>query len=283
MKKIIVSALAIAILCGCPGPKENTNSNAESNNTEKKPDPEKKDFKVNFDVLNSMPDPIEMVDLIKSIGVEYDNTILNKAANTEKYNAEYKMALNVGVYSVDLGYANLHNKTQDAINFLDATKKMTEGLKVSQYFDFEAIKKITQEKRDLNELLLVTGQGLEKMRQGLEDEKRSETVTLVVIGGWLESIYIASQVAEKADKQELKEKIADQKAVITSLIKMVEPNKSSSKHLEELYTDLKKIEEAYQNITVTPVDGKPSEVKMTKEDFSKLNQAIKDVRNKVVS
>jgi|JI81BgreenRNA_FD_contig_123_41327_length_2400_multi_6_in_0_out_2_3 hypothetical protein len=283
MKKIIVSALAITLLCGCPAPKENTNSNAESNNTEKKPDPEKKDFKVNFDVLNSMPDPIEMVDLIKSIGVEYDNTILNKAANTEKYNAEYKMALNVGVYSVDLGYANLHNKTQDAINFLDATKKMTEGLKVSQYFDFEAIKKITQEKRDLNELLLVTGQGLEKMRQGLEDEKRSETVTLVVIGGWLESIYIASQVAEKADKQELKEKIADQKAVITSLIKMVEPNKSSSKHLEELYTDLKKIEEAYQNITVTPVDGKPSEVKMTKEDFSKLNQAIKDVRNKVVS
>lgn len=281
MKKIIISTLTIISLCGCPGPNEKKPKEEGNVDTNKVTD--KKDFKVNFDVINSMPDPIEMVDLIKSIGVEYDNSILNKPANTEKYNAEHKMALNIGVYSVDLGYANLHNKTQDAINFLDATKKMAEGLKVSQYFDFEAIKKVTQEKKDLNELLLVTLQGLEKMRQGLEDEKRSETVTLVVIGGWLESIYIAAQVAEKADKQELKEKIADQKAVITSLITMIEPNKSSSKHIEELYADLKKIEGAYQNISVTPVDGKPSEVKMTKEDFTKLNQALKDVRNKIVS
>ncbi|KOY85399.1 hypothetical protein AD998_03850 [bacterium 336/3] len=281
MKKIVISALTIISLTGCPEPSEKKPKEEGNVDTNKVTD--KKDFKVNFDVINSMPDPIEMVDLIKSIGVEYDNSILNKPANTEKYNAEHKMALNIGIYSVDLGYANLHNKTQDAINFLDATKKMAEGLKVSQYFDFEAIKKVTQEKKDLNELLLVTLQGLEKMRQGLEDEKRSETVTLVVIGGWLESIYIAAQVAEKADKQELKEKIADQKAVITSLITMIEPNKSSSKHIEELYADLKKIEGAYQNISVTPVDGKPSEVKMTKEDFTKLNQALKDVRNKIVS
>jgi len=276
MKKILVSALVLSLLWGC-GDSSKKGEEVKGDSS-KKETVEKKEFKADFNVLNAMPDPIEMVDLIKSVGVEYDNSILNKAANTEKYNTEHKMALNVGVYSVDLGYANMHNKTQDAISFLDATKKMTEGLKVSQYFDFEAIKKITQESKDLNQLLLVTGQGLEKMRQGLEDEKRSETVTLVVIGGWLESIYVAAQVAEKSDKKELKEKIADQKGVITSLIGMIEPNKSSSKHLEELYNDLKKIEDAYKNITVTE-----TEIKLTKEDFTKLNQAIKDARNRVVS
>ncbi|MCU0438349.1 MAG: hypothetical protein MUC49_10550 [Raineya sp.] len=273
MKKIIISTLVTTMLFGCTDPKGKTDG--ENKQTEVKQETEKKDFKVNFEDLNSMPNPIEMVDLIKSTGVEYDNTILNKPANTEKYNAEHKMALNVGVYSVDLGYANLHNKAQDAINYLDATKKMTDGLKVSQHFNFEEIKKIIQENNDLNKLLAVTLEGLEKMKQGLEDEKRSESVTLVVIGGWIESIYIAAQVAEKTEKQELKDKIADQKAVITLLIKMIEPNKSSSKHIEELYADLKKIEDAYKNISV--------DAKTTKEDFAKLNQTIKDVRNKVVS
>jgi hypothetical protein len=278
MKRVVISALFLSFLFACEPKKEENKKPEEVKNEEKKTE-----FKADFNILNAMPDPIEMVDLIKSVGVEYDNTILNKPENIEKYNSDHKMALNVGIYSVDLGYANLHNKTQDAIRFLDATKKITTNLKVNQYFDFEAIKKVTEESKDLNQLILITGQGLEKMRQGLEDEKRTEAVTLVVVGGWLESIYIASQVAEKSDKQPLKEKIADQKTVISELVKMIEPNKTSSKHIEDLYNDLKKIEEAYKNINLEATEGKPNELKMTKEDFTKLVQAIKDARSKVIN
>jgi hypothetical protein len=278
MKRVVISALFLSFLFACEPKKEENKKPEEVKNEEKKTE-----FKADFNILNAMPDPIEMVDLIKSVGVEYDNTILNKPENIEKYNSDHKMALNVGIYSVDLGYANLHNKTQDAIRFLDATKKITTNLKVNQYFDFEAIKKVTEESKDLNQLILITGQGLEKMRQGLEDEKRTEAVTLVVVGGWLESIYIASQMAEKSDKQPLKEKIADQKTVISELVKMIEPNKTSSKHIEDLYNDLKKIEEAYKNISLEATEGKPNELKMTKEDFTKLVQAVKDARSKVIN
>jgi hypothetical protein len=278
MKRVVISALFLSFLFACEPKKEENKKPEKVKNEEKKTE-----FKADFNILNAMPDPIEMVDLIKSVGVEYDNTILNKPENIEKYNSDHKMALNVGIYSVDLGYANLHNKTQDAIRFLDATKKITTNLKVNQYFDFEAIKKVTEESKDLNQLILITGQGLEKMRQGLEDEKRTEAVTLVVVGGWLESIYIASQMAEKSDKQPLKEKIADQKTVISELVKMIEPNKTSSKHIEDLYNDLKKIEEAYKNINLEATEGKPNELKMTKEDFTKLVQAVKDARSKVIN
>jgi vacuolar-type H+-ATPase catalytic subunit A/Vma1 len=227
-----------------------------------------------------MPDPIEIVDLVKSTGIDYDNSLLNKPENTEKYNSEHKMALNMGVYTVDLGYTNLHNKTQDAIKYLDATKKMTNGLKVSQFFDFEKIKSITQEGKDLNQLITTTGIGLDKMRQGLEDEKRGEAITLIVAGGWLEAVYLATQVAEKVDR---KEKIADQKIVITELIKMFEANKTTSKHLTEIYEDFKKINDAFTNIAVKNEEGKEVQVQMSKEDFNKLNQTIKEVRNKIIS
>jgi len=280
MKKIIVAFLLSVCLLSC-GDKDN--SNTEVKKDQEKKQEVKKDFKADFDVLNAMPDPIEIVDLVKSTGIDYDNSLLNKPENTEKYNSEYKMALNMGVYTVDLGYTNLHNKTQDAIKHLDATKKMTDGLKVSQFFDFEKIKSITQEGKDLNQLIITTGIGLDKMRQGLEDEKRSETITLIVAGGWLEAIYLATQVAEKSDRKELKEKIADQKIVINELIKMFEANKATSKHLADIYEDFKKINDAFANISVKNEEGKEVQVKMSKEDFDKLNQAIKEVRNKVIS
>jgi len=280
MKKIIVALFLSVFWVACS---DNNNANQEQKKEEVKDQEVKKDFKADFDILNAMPDPIEIIDLVKSIGIDYDNSLLNKPENKEKYNSEYKMALNMGVYTVDLGYANLHNKTQDAIKYLDATKKMTDGLKVSQFFDFEKIKSITQEGKDLNQLIITTGIGLDKMRQGLEDEKRSETSTLIVAGGWLEAIYLATQVAEKSDRKELKEKIADQKIVITELIKMFEANKSTSKHLADIYEDFKKINDAFANISVKNEEGKEVQVKMSKEDFDKLNQAVKEVRNKVIS
>ena len=278
MKKIIVALSLSACLAAC-GDKNNTDTKKD----EVKEQEVKKEFKADFDILNAMPDPIEIVDLIKSTGIDYDNSILNKPENTDKYNSEHKMALNMGVYTVDLGYANLHNKTQDAIKYLDATKKMTDGLKVSQFFDFEKIKSITEESKDLNQLIITTGIGLDKMRQGLEDEKRSETITLIVAGGWLEAIYLATQVADKSDKKELKEKIADQKIVVNELIKMFEANKGTSKHLADIYEDFKKINDAFSNISVKNEEGKEVQVEMSKEDFTKLNQAIKEARNKIIS
>lgn len=282
MKKTFVSLslLLLAVLVAC----EKKQENQTTNNTDVKAQQQNtQEFKADFDILNAMPDPIEIVDLIKSTGIDYDNSVLNKPENIEKYNSEYKIALNMGVYTVDLGYANLHNKTQDAIKYLDATRKMTDGLKVSQFFDFEKIKNLTQEGKDLNELILVTGLGLDKMRSGLEEEKRSETITLIVAGGWLEALYLAMQVAEKSAKKELNEKIADQKIISNELIKMFEANKSTSKHMTELYEDFKKIDEAFTNISVKQEEGKEAQVQMSKDDFNKLNQVVKSVRNKVIS
>lgn len=280
MKKIFWLPMSAIILMACP---KSDNEQKPTQDTTQKQTNTKAEFKTDYELLNAMPNPIEMTDLIKSSGIEYDNSLLNKPENIEKYNAEHQIALNLGVYSVDLGYANLHNKTQDAIRFLDATRKMAEGLKVAQFFDFEKIKKITQESKDMNELILTTGLGLTAMRQKLEEEKRGEVLTLMVIGGWVESLYLATQVAEKANKPALNEKIADQKLVVEAILKELEPNKSVSKHIESLYNDLQKIGESYKNISVEPQEGKPAKVNMSKDDFQKLSQALKEVRGRIVS
>lgn len=272
MKKIIITFLAITVLFSCKEEEKKEGTEKEVV-VERKPD-----FKANFEIINAMPDPIEMVDLIKSVGNEYDNSILNNPENSQKYNTEHKMSLNIGIYSVDLGYANMHNKAQDAIKYLEATKRMAEGLKVSQYFDFDAIRKATQDGTDISQLIIVTLSGLEKMKQGLEEEKRNETVSLVVMGGWLESLYIASEIAAKADNKPLKLKIADQKEVVTQLVSVLEPNVKTSKHIEDFYTDMKKIQDAFG-----AVSAEGGELKMTKEDFDKIKKAVKEARTKIIS
>ncbi|MCS6795971.1 MAG: hypothetical protein RMJ97_06115 [Raineya sp.] len=282
MKKIFWLSLSVLIVVSCS---QSDSEKKTSKDTIQKQTQTKTEFKTDYELLNAMPNPIEITDLIKNSGIEYDNSLLNKSENVEKYNAEYQMALNMGVYSVDLGYTNLHAKTQDAIKYLDATRKMAEGLKVAQFFDFEKIKKITQESKDMNELIFTTGLGLTTMRQKLEEEKRGEVLTLMVVGGWVESLYLATQVAEKANKPALNEKIADQKLVVELILKELEANKSVSKHIEAIYNDMQKIAEGYKNISVeaSAKEGQPAKVNMSKEDLSKLTQIVKEVRSRIIS
>lgn len=278
MNKVLLSILLAAALISC-SKEEHQESSSEKQTVTTSP----KEFKTNYELLNAMPNPIETTDLIKSSGVEYDNTLLNKPENVDKYNTEPQIALNLGVYSVDLGYTNLHNKAQDAIKFLDATRKLTDALKVTQFFDFEKIKKITQESKDVNELILTTGLGLTAMRQKLEEDKRGDVLTLIVVGGWIESLYLATQVAEKANKPALNEKIAEQKIVIEVILKELEANRNFSKHIENLYNDMLKIKEAYQNISVESQEGKASKVNMSQQDFQKLSQLLKEIRNRIIA
>jgi hypothetical protein len=295
MKKTILIIGTVLMMVACDKTGENTTTKDSKDTT--KDTGKKSEFKVDFGKLNQVPNPIEIAEMIKSAGVTYDKSILNSPDNVKKYNADHQKALNLGVYSTDLGYANIYGKGQDAINFLDATRQTAEGLKISQYFDFEKIKKLTAEPNNIDDLMQETLSGLQKMNEGLEGEKRGEIVALIVVGGWVEAVQLACHVAKKSDKNEIKEKIADQKSILAQLLNMLENNKGTSKHIEELYNDLKKVEDAYKNISIEYSDGETQQgedgkvtqknvkttMKFTKEDLEKLTKAIDEVRKKIVA
>ena len=61
------------------------------------------------DVIQNVSSPVEMANLIKSSGVEFSQKILNNTEKVDEYDTSFKRALNLGVYSADLGYINSYN------------------------------------------------------------------------------------------------------------------------------------------------------------------------------
>jgi hypothetical protein len=248
--------------------------------------------------VDKIPSPMVISSLIKEMGVEYDQTLLNSIDNESKYNSDYRRALNLGIYSTDLGYANIYEKTQDATNLLVGVKDMAEALQIGQYFQFEKIKELAKSSDKLDELLRITEENLQEVNNRLQEENRSDMTVLIITGGWVEVMYLASNVAKKKKNKDLETTIAEQKVVLEQLIALLNFYESSPK-MKELHDELVELEKIFKEIKVTYIkgdskqvekdgqlvieQGERTEVEVTQENLDKITAKISAIRNKIVN
>jgi hypothetical protein len=176
------------------------------------------------EILNSIikiVSPVEISDLIKKQGIQYDRTILHNATAFANYQSDFKRALNLGVYSTDLGYATINDQSFDALSYLNSVKKLAIGLNVGQFIDSDKIMKLAVNKSDLNKLLDETSSTFENMSQYLEQQKRANLAALVLTGGWLETLFITCEVAKRQPNQELNNRIVEQKLILGQILEVM--------------------------------------------------------------
>ena len=296
MRTIITLLLAAAFLYGCGDDNNKNNGNNPTTDTTKK---ENKVVKIDFAVLSAIPDPIETASLIKALNLRYDKAALNSLENKSKYASDYKRAINLGVYSTDLGYANIYGQSQDAIDYLLAVREMAEGLNIDKYVDFAGLRTLTAGGEGLDKILEVTLSSLSTINEQLQKENRGEATAFIISGSWVESLYLSCYLAQKSKNKDLKLAIAEQKIALKHLLNLLENNKGASKNIDELYEDLSLLNSIFANISVDyketeateqVIDGQKQvtqedtvEIQFSDADFEALLKAVTEIRNKIVA
>jgi len=296
-------ALFLVLLGSCGGEKSGDKLE-EDEKKSNKPVPAAISNEVISDMVQSIPSPIEISYLIKSLEIKYDKDLLNAFENSKKYNTDYQRAMNLGVYSTDLGYANIYQQTGDALFYLGAVKEMADALKIGDFFDFKTIKKLAATKDSLDKLLTVTTHNLESINEHLQEKKRADLTILILTGGWLESLYLTCEVAKKevAKKEQnkvLKTRIGEQKIILEQLLLLLSFYKDND-NIQKLLQDFNKLNKIYENVKITYSSGesvtKPgpngeliteggtsSEILLTDKDLDSILISVKEIRSKIIS
>lgn len=249
-------------------------------------------------ILKSIPTPLEITQIMKETGAQYNKMELNSSDAAARYTTQYKQAINLGIYSADLGYANIYGKNADALSYLSAVRKLAEDLRIAQFFDYETIKKLAESSNKLNELIQTTAANFDKINNELTNQKREHVSALLLTGGWIESLYLTTVVYKKAKSPVLKEKIGEQAIVLDQLMVVLDSYKTKE-GFAELISDLSELRKIYDNVeteeitgsggTETLKDGLPSfdggnEVifKIKDSDVDAIASLIKSIRNKII-
>ena len=208
------------------------------------------------DVVQNISSPVEMAALIKSTGVEFSQKILNNPDKVTDYNTSFKRALNLGVYSADLGYINMFDKNTLVINYLLAVKNMAEGIKVGQFFDFSALKRLAQNSTNLDSLMEISVSSMNKMDSYLREQNRSNVSTLIITGAWIEGLYIAGNVIEETGNQELTDRILEQKDIVDILLIILD-NFKKDENFAKLAERMAILKDKYKDVKITTEVGEP--------------------------
>jgi hypothetical protein len=168
--------------------------------------------------------PVEISAIFERLGVPYNKTALNPSENGDKYLSSAKAALNAGIYGVDLGYLKLFGVGQEMINYVITVRELSNKLGIPDEFLTKTMKLMEGKNTpDPDTVLNFMNKAYLEMEANLRESGRESTAGLMVVGGWIEAMYIATKlVYDPANPDPVViQKIAEQKFTLNSLLSFI--------------------------------------------------------------
>ncbi len=290
--KSIVLGLASILIYSCGDPKP-----AEGETGDDLPDTDTvKAVALNVGgELFSVPSPIQTALLIQKSGVAYDKAILNAGNKNGQYASDYSKSLNLGIYGADLGYVSMYNQTQDALGYLGAVKQLADKLGVSAAFDQNTMKRINDNIANKDSMLMLVGIAYRASDAYLKTNKRTEISSLILTGGWIESMNFSIVAYNKKPTDEIKYRIAEQKQSLGSIIRLIKSHNLPD--AADLVAQLEDLAKVYEGVTTkynfvepttdetkkTTYINSTTEISISKEQIEQISTKIMAIRDKIIN
>lgn len=164
--------------------------------------------------------PVEVCNIFERLNLSYNDTIINSTENANLYMTSYKAAMNLGIYGVDMGYMKLFGVNRQAVDYFLTIAELSERLNLPEELLADAIRNIDRSMSNPDSLTRVMTRTFQNINNRLHSEGSDGTIGLMMMAGWVESMYLSTQLAYdplNPDPQVI-EKIAQQKYSLISLL-----------------------------------------------------------------
>ncbi len=250
------------------------------------------------DIAKNISSPVEIANLLQMLEVPFSQEYLAATIDANKESTNFNKAMKLGILGADLGYLNMYEKTGSSLDLLSSIRKLAEDLRVGQFFDFETIRKLSQNKSNLDSLLFISIDSYEQIDGYLRANDRGHLSALMIIGVWIEGQYLATQVVSKYPDKILRDRVGEQKIILNDLLLLIAPYCNNSQEFTSLCNDLSSLKERYSDIRISYTQGEPvaaekdgglvitqtetSVVEMTEEQLTGLIEITSEIRNRLI-
>ena len=242
---------------------------------------------LNFQV----PSPGEMLSFIKVVGGKNNKntTFLNSIENNKNYNDSKTKALNFGVYSCDLSYCSIFEMGVEAFKYFKVVKQLGDEIGVSTSIDAGMAKRLETNVGNPDSLAAITDDLYYNSFDALQNGKQGNVLALVVAGGYIESLYIVTNLVKYDAKNPAVQRVADQKYTLENIIDFLKKYESDAAVAEVITTlnGLKTEFDALKETSAEEIKGKDgvkvlgggTTLEITAEQYKSISEKIKSIRN----
>lgn len=233
---------------------------------------------------NLLPSPLQVAMIFDKSGLDFDASLTNKSENVSKYSTKFEKSINFGVYSADLAYAVLNEKSKEATQTIKVVRDLSAEIGLSTVFDSDDIlvrfEKNIDNQDSVIDLLVVIE---EKTDDYIEENGEHELANVMFAGAWIEGMYIGAQATIKQGKKDVGAKLSEQMIILENLMKGLEMGEKSADN-DNLIAKLKDLHTTYMGFeSVKNIEGDDAyNVELKDDEIKVLAEKITNLRNAIV-
>ena len=197
--------------------------------------------------IESFPSPMQLADLMKKAGAHYNASFMNPENKTSEYQSTFSKAGNLGVYSADMAYANAFEKRQQALRYFSALRTLAEDLMLDGIFTRKLERRLKDNQDQPNELSKIYSETLGKVKDQLRADGDPKALNYMFLGGFVEGLYLATNVYQQRPSPGMMKQIAEQKPNMEKIMKFLEKQKDEPE-FKALYPTLQKLNKTYAKV-----------------------------------
>lgn len=282
--------LGLSIILGACGPsKEKESTGDEFSEAEKS-------MKEQItDVVYNIPSPTEIPYLLAATGAEFNASLINDKKKASGYGSKSETAaLNLGVYTADIGYLASYEKTQESIDYINTCKTLADNLGILGSFDVDVLKKFEANVANKDSLASLLNATMKKADKFLKDDSRNKFAALIVTGSFVEGLYISTGLIKSYPKDLLSAK--DRNLVLTPLMSIVHNQKKSvgelinvlsavdqNEPVATIVSDLKALKASYDALNIEEqIKNNRGDLALSDKNLADITARIEKLRSDIV-
>lgn len=231
---------------------------------------------------------VELSSMFETAGAVFNKDLLNSYDKTSQYITSYKRAMNLGVYAVDLSYCRAFEQFDVAGRYFSAMRNLSQQLGIPQNYFEETSQRFEKNLTNKDSLITIANEIYYETEEYLKENERFATASVIIMGGWVEAVYIGTIVAAESKNPDLIERIIDQKYSLNNLLIMLK-DYESNEMISDYISTLKELRELYYSLKIeipsdfdANAEGSQEKIDAWIVEVNKINSAISNIRKTII-
>ena len=244
-----------------------------------------------------IPSPKEMFYFIRQVGSKNNKRtdVLNSPDNAKTYGDPKMKAINFGIYSCDLTYCSIFEIGTEAIKYFKVVKQLGDEIGVSTSVRPDMLKRLEKNMGTPDSLVEIADDMYFSSFETLQNGQQGNTLALVVAGGYIEGLYIATNLIKYDKNNPAVERIAGEKFTLENIIDFMKKYENDA-GVKEVMGKLAELKATFDQ-DVTEKKGEKVEVKdekgkkvigageellMTDVQYKAIAEKVASIRNSFI-
>ncbi len=286
--------MSILILISCNG--ENNNRNDKDSIDLGDADTGIVNIDESNDVIYFVSSPGEIIQVLNEANLTYKPSLISDFAKAENYIVQTSQAINLGIYTADLGYCSYFDELSCSANLFFGIRDLCKKLEVDYLLNNIHHSRVKNNLHNADSIKLLAKEYNKLIYNYFIENEKKGLLTLISTGGLVESLYLALNSIEKVDPEsEIAKAIAEQKFPFEVLRDFAYQQKENEA-ISIVLKDIEKLDQIF--ITITPKqdiktnvenkDGKiiiggSSSLTIDQLQFENLKKVVNEIRTAYIN